>query len=127
MADSHATAEQKAAFATALNAAHAARGMGPSDLIPVTGSAKRSAGQSTAQKWTKGVSEPLRPKVTEIERLLELEPGTLSRHLGWLPVNAPAVPDVEAAILADSRFSEDQKVLLLGLVSQMLRGEGRQD
>lgn len=120
MAASNATPEQKRAFASALNAAMDARGLRPVDLIPVTGSSSRQAAQSAAQSWMTGAVEPLRPKVVELEQFLELEPGALSRHLGWLPINAPAMPDLEATVLADARFSEDQKVLLLKLISQLL-------
>lgn len=120
MAASNSTPAQKEAFAAALNAAMKARGLRPVDLIPITGSATRQAGQAAAQSWVAGKSEPLRAKVTELEQFLELEPGALSRHLGWLPVGSPPILDLEAAVLADERLSEDQKVIVLGIITQFL-------
>lgn len=47
-----------------------------------------------------------------MEQLLGLEPGELSRHLGYLPIGAP--PPVPLAIEADPGLSEDARRILLG-------------
>lgn len=126
MAVVNATDEQKRAFTTALLAAMEARGMGYADLLPATESDSRDSGMALARKWGRGATEPNRPTVIKLEELFEMEPGTLSRHLGWLPVNARPAPDLESAILADERLDEDQKVLLLKMVAQLLRDESTQ-
>lgn len=61
--------------------------------------------------WEKGVWAPAPEKVFEVERLLALPPGTLSRHLGYLPLRS-AQPGVQAAIDADPRLDEKGKQLL---------------
>ena len=56
--------------------------------------------------------------VSAIEKFLSLEPGTLSRHLGWVPVVAPAMPDLEAAIITDRTLTGEQRRIMLALVER---------
>ena len=116
MAEVNATTEQKVAFGEMLLSALTAAGLRPPDLVEVIGAADRPAASSVVHKWITGISEPSRPKVLAIEEFLDLEPGTLSRHLGWLPIGAPAIADPEAAVIADARFTGEQKRVMLQLM-----------
>jgi len=112
----NATPEQKAAFGEALIAALHAREMRPPDLVDVVSATSRDNASNLVKNWVNGKSEPSRPTVIAVEQFLDLEPGTLSRHLGWLPVGAPAIADPEAAVIADKRFTGEQKRVLLQLM-----------
>lgn len=49
-----------------------------------------------------------------IERVLRLDPGRLSQHLGFLPPSGDApMPDVEDAVSADSTLTDEDRVALL--------------
>lgn len=71
--------------------------------------------QSAISQWIKAQTEPLPPRVFEIERVLGVEPGTLSRLLGYRPDDGADTLSVEAAILADPSLTDDQKNRFLGL------------
>src|SRR5688500_13111052 len=47
-----------------------------------------SVSESAVSQWITGTNEPTRRKVFAIEKALGVQPGTLSRHLGYLPVDA---------------------------------------
>ena len=71
------------------------------------------------RKWTYG-NPPTDPqRVFTIERHVEVSPGELSRHLGYLPVDAGV--SVLAAIDADPRLPEVAKRMLAGSYKQALR------
>ena len=78
--------------------------------------------------WEKAIWAPAPAKVFEIERLLALPPGSLSHHLGYLPV-AGAQPSVTSAIDADPRLDERAKSLLTELyrtlAAERLPGDAR--
>lgn len=46
----------------------------------------------TVRKWGAGETEPPRASVFAVERALAVAPGTLSRLLGYLPLDAIAAP-----------------------------------
>ena len=79
--------EQRKAFSVALKAAMAAAGIESAAQLHrralVAGVDKTA---SAVGHWTTGYSEPSRPEVLVIEEICEVEPGHLSRHLGWIPV-----------------------------------------
>lgn len=56
--------------------------------------------ESAVSLWLTAKSEPTRRKVFAIEKAVGCEPGTLSRHLGYLPVDAVPPADVEQALQA---------------------------
>jgi len=111
---------ERAAFGAALyesafNAGYAR----PSQL----GAALREAGFSITDtqvdRWIKGVSEPQRPMVTALEQLCDLSPGALSRHLGWLPLNAgkaAKVATVEEAVMADKTLGARERRVIVDMV-----------
>lgn len=71
-------------------------------------------------KWQRGDSEPPPLTVFAAERFLEVAPGDLSRHLGYLPASSPA--SVPAAIDADPRLSAEVKRVLLATYRAGRRG-----
>lgn len=118
MAVVNATPEQKKAFGEALMAALEARNLRPPDLVDVVTAADRNSASNLVKNWINGKTEPSRPTVIAVEAFLDLVPGTLSRHLGWLPVGAPEVPEPEAAVIADTRFTGEQRRILLALMER---------
>lgn len=60
---------------------------------------------SAVSQWIAGKTEPDPQRVFAIERALHLKPGTLSRFLGYLPLDAHPVLSVEDAIDADPRLT----------------------
>ncbi len=95
-----ATAEQRAAFGLALRIEREATGLTQSQLgdrLGVTGSA---VGQ-----WESGLTLPEGPaELFALEGELDVPPGRLSHHLGFVPAEAPEF-DVVAAIEADPRLT----------------------
>jgi transcriptional regulator with XRE-family HTH domain len=63
----------------------------------------------TVRKWINGAHAPDPATVFAVEETLGLPPGELSRHLGYVPVDAPAVT---AAIEADPGLSPNQRAML---------------
>lgn len=62
---------------------------------------------------TRNGSEPKAANVFRLEQAFGVQPGELSRHLGYLPVERWQVNSVEAAIKADRwLWSEARRVLL---------------
>lgn len=69
--------------------------------------------QSSVSGWINGKYEPAAGTVFSIERSLGLDPGSLSRALGYLPVEPTARPvTVEAAIAQSTALDEEAKVAL---------------
>jgi hypothetical protein len=69
--------------------------------------------------WEKAIWAPAPDVVFELERLLALPGGTLSRLLGYLPVGAQ--PSVTAAIEADAKLDEAGKRLVGDVYRQVVR------
>jgi len=111
---------ERATFGAALYAAAARAGWSkPSQL----GAAMREAGFSITDtqvdRWLRGMSEPQRPMVTALEQLCDLSPGALSRHLGWVPLNAGKagnVVTVEEAVMADKSLGARERGVILDVV-----------
>lgn len=97
------------AFGDALDAALAARGVTEKEIGDVVGKA-----QPTVNNWIKGGNPPTPEVVFTIERHLGLDAGSLSKHLGYVPVDAVAVTvDVVDAVKGDSKLSDDQQDTLI--------------
>jgi transcriptional regulator with XRE-family HTH domain len=72
--------------------------------------------QSSVSGWINGKYEPPAGTVFKMERLLEVDPGLLSRPLGYLPLEGPqATVGVPTAIAQASVLDEDEKAVLIGL------------
>lgn len=71
-------------------------------------------------KWVRGDAEPSPLTVFAVEAFLDLQPGELSRHLGYLPVGATA--SVVAAIEADPRLTVEARRVLVAAYRAGRRG-----
>ena len=85
-----------------------------------------AAGVSKAavSQWEVGRSLPVPAKMPDLERSLELEPGALSRLLGYLPITSgddKTSLDVIEAIRGDARLGEHGQELLITMYRQLLR------
>lgn len=78
---------------------------------------------TTLSGWVKGRRTPSNDEAIQLEEVLELEPGTLTVHLGFLPLGAREVniASVEEAVIADARLGGDQKRIVLDLIRSMVR------
>ena len=113
------TEEQKAAFSAAMRAAMATAGITKvSDLARRGRAAGIERTGETFNTWVNG-SEPSRGEVLALEVLLGVEPGHLSRHLGWVPVEADPSVTIEQMILAEPDLTAAQKQALLTLLESM--------
>lgn len=98
-------------FGRLLSDAMKARGMRQEDLAGMLG-----ATQSSVSGWTNGKYEPAAATVFTVERCLGLEPGTLSRPLGYLPVEPVArTISVEGAIAQSPLLDEEEKTALTSI------------
>lgn len=68
---------------------------------------------SAVNQWIACTSEPSREFVFAAERVLSLPPGALSRHLGYLPINAKNIRTPADAIGADTKLSDETRRVLL--------------
>ena len=105
------TAEGRLAFGRMLSEALKSRSMKQEDLARSLGTT-----QSSVSGWVNGKYEPAAATVFTMEHSLGLEPGSLSRPLGYLPVEPAARPvSVEAAITQSPLLDEDAKAALAAL------------
>lgn len=72
-------------------------------------------GESAVSNWCAGRDEPRPRTVFTIEQTLGLAPGTLSRHLGYVPVAGWEAASLEAAILGEPTLDDAQRAALLGI------------
>ena len=117
---SNTTSGQRKAFGVALEVAMAAaeiRSVAELHRQGVEAGIDKTAGSFVT--WTRGGSEPSRPEVLILEEICGVEPGTFSRHLGWIPIEATTEVTIEQAVLAEARISDANKTILLALVSQL--------
>ena len=91
------------------------RAMHAMNVNQLTLARKLKMTQSAISSWCTGAAEPRCETVFAIERALRVEPGTLSRHLGYLPAR-PARREhvtVEQAILEDTALDASAQSALL--------------
>jgi hypothetical protein len=94
-----ATPEQAASFARALSAA--LEGWTRDDFVgAVAAESEETLTASALSLYLNAKNEPSRAKVFAMERVLNLRPGELSRHLGYLPVEAQPIITVEDALVS---------------------------
>ena len=80
--------------------------------------------QVAVSDWINCQSEPSPETVFIMEHELRLAPGTLSRHLGYLPPKAAThVATVREAILGDSSLTGAEKEMLLGAYTAAVQGK----
>lgn len=108
------TEGQRKAFGAALKDACERAGFGSSvKLSAALAEAGSAYSQTLCAGWFRGTSEPNRSAVELLEFLTDTPPGGLSRHLGWLPVDAASFPDAETAILADPGLDPSEAKALI--------------
>src|SRR3954451_19446032 len=92
-------------FGRLLSDALRARGMRQEDLAGLLGTT-----QSSVSGWINGRYEPAAPTVFTVERCLGMEPGSLSRPLGYLAGEpASRLVSVESAIAQSPQLDDDEK------------------
>ena len=112
--------EGRARFGRFLAEALKARGMKQEDLAGLLGTT-----QSSVSGWINGKYEPAATTVFRIEQVLALEPGHLSRPLGYLPVDAVSMPaGLAVAILQSADLDDDAKEVLLALYHVLAERRG---
>lgn len=121
-------AERLKAFGEALQGAMRSAGINQRDLAEMIG----NTSQGGVSGWVTGKSAPDTPDdVFAIERALEVVPGSLSRHLGFLPPDAVRVAAAFEEVVADDPQldDEDRSFLLnayrMALKNRAARGRGR--
>lgn len=104
-------------FAAELRRAMRAAGVTQTELAD-----EIDASQSAVSKWLAGRTMPENTaQVIAAERALRLAPGALSRRLGWVPLEAVAVPcTVPEAVEADPGLTPAMRAALLD-VYRLLR------
>ena len=104
-------ADGRMAFGRMLAEALKSRGMKQEDLARSLGTT-----QSSVSGWINGKYEPAAGTVFTIESSLGLDPGSLSRPLGYLPVEPGAhLVSVETAITQSTHLDDDAKDALSAL------------
>jgi len=115
------TSDQRLAFGHALESAMHAKGMRfVAELHRAGSEAGIAKTAETFATWVRGEFEPARHEVLILEKICGLEPGHLSRHLGWVPVGVDQSATIEQLILADDALSDDAKASLV-MMLQTLR------
>jgi transcriptional regulator with XRE-family HTH domain len=109
------------AFGEALAGARAAAGLTQEDFAE-----KMGLKQSTVSGWENGLVQPdAVDHAFRAEQVLRVAPGSLSRHLGYLPPDAVAIAEhFEDAIQYDPALDADARELLLNTY-RMVTGRGR--
>lgn len=109
--------ERRIAFGRLLAEALKTRGMKQDDLAGKLGTT-----QSSVSGWINGKYEPAAATVFTIERSLGMDPGTLSRPLGYLPVEPVSrTVSVEGAIAQNTLLDEEQKAALSAMYRVLVK------
>jgi transcriptional regulator with XRE-family HTH domain len=114
-------AERRLGFGRGLADAMKARGMKQEDLAGMLGTT-----QSSVSGWINGKYEPAAATVFTVERCLGMEPGSLSRPLGYLPVE-PLVRavSVEGAIAQSPHLDDEEKAALADMYRVLVKRSTR--
>lgn len=110
------TEEEAQTFRRAVDALRDTRGWSQKELGAALGVSGSLVGQ-----WLRGVGEPPRHRVFELEEEFNLRPGTLSRIMGYLPLNAKPARTVTEAIDADSALTEPEREVLRSVYAGVRR------
>jgi transcriptional regulator with XRE-family HTH domain len=118
------TQQQKTAFRRALRRAREAAGESQSGLSQQLGLSR-----SAVWQWENGETVPTPDNVATVEQALRLQPGSLSRLLGYLPAGAVDRETISVieALEADPRLGERERELLAAMYRQLVKqreGEG---
>jgi len=115
--------DRRVRFGRLLADAMKARGMKQEDLAGMLGTT-----QSSVSGWINGKYEPAAATVFTIERSLGMEPGGLSRPLGYLPVEAATQPvSIEGAIAQSANLDDEEKAALAAMYRLLVNRSTRAD
>lgn len=79
----------------------------------------RPVSQQSISNWLNGVREVEPEVIFAIEKALVLAPGSLSKHLGYIPTGVSDPKSTEQAIKDDSELSAKAKRALLAAYREM--------
>jgi transcriptional regulator with XRE-family HTH domain len=113
-----ASAAQRAAFSQALQRARNDAGLSQGALARTL-----RVSRSAVSQWELALTAPRPDTTTKLERLLQLEPGSLGRLLGQVPADTakPGSISVSEAIEADPRLGRRERDLLIAMYRQLIR------
>jgi len=104
-------------FGRLLSEALKARGLRQDDLAGMLGTT-----QSSVSGWINGRYEPAASTVFTVERCLDMDPGALSRPLGYLPVESGSrLVSVESAIAQSAQLDDEEKAALSAVYRAMAK------
>jgi transcriptional regulator with XRE-family HTH domain len=114
-------AARRVGFGRLLCDAMKARGMKQEDLAGMLGIT-----QSSVSGWINGKYEPAAATVFTIEHCLGMEPGSLSRPLGYLPVEPVSrAVSVEGAIAQSALLDDEEKAALAAMYRVLVKRSSR--
>lgn len=110
---------RRLAFGDALAMAMTNRGVTQQALAKTLG-----VSQPTISDWINGETEPKLPRLTfELEEVLGLRPGVLSRHLGYVPEEAVGDPvTFEALVEGDGLLTPDEAKGFVSMYRSIISG-----
>jgi transcriptional regulator with XRE-family HTH domain len=114
-----ATAEQRRSFARALQRARTECGLSQRDL-----GVALNVSQASVSQWLTGQTAPRAERIAELERVLQLSPNTLARHLGYPPSDQAEprhVMTVAEAAEADPRLGERERRILSAVYRELVQ------
>jgi transcriptional regulator with XRE-family HTH domain len=112
---------RRAGFGRLLSDALKARGMKQEDLAGMLGIT-----QSSVSGWINGRYEPAAATVFAIEHGLGMDPGSLSRPLGYLPVEPVSrTVSVEGAIAQSALLDDEEKAVLAAMYRVLVKQGSR--
>jgi transcriptional regulator with XRE-family HTH domain len=120
-----ATDDQKTAFRQSLRRERERRNLSQRALSRLTG-----VSHSAVSQWESGRALPEPTKVVLLEHALELEPGSLSRLLGYMPIAREvdqAALEVMKALEADPRLGDREREFLAAMYRELVRQRARDD
>ena len=100
--------ERRRAFGEALIDARLARRLTQGELVARLGGGT----SSKVSEWEHGISEPRPHTVFAIEKALEVYPGSLARHLGYVPLEGAGCT-LDAIVSADATLPESYRKALV--------------
>lgn len=115
-ADGHVGHDGQVSFGAALAGALRAHGITQHRLGRMLG-----IGQSTISAWVADRATPGHAVVFRVEEALEVPPGSLSRHLGYLPLDATQPSTVVDCIDADPALTPGQRAALRAVYLELTR------
>lgn len=104
------------------------RELNRSPLNQSTLAAAAGVTQGMVNAWLQGqVQKPDLDKVADVERALDLAPGFLTQHLGWVPHKDGRPIDVKSAVEADPLLDRVDKDAMRGLYNILRRRSADSD